>query len=176
MWYSRKIARVVASTLASETYALSGAIDLLSWLRLHWMWLCEPSDSWKKPEEALRKTSEAYAVVDCKSLFDLLQKTTIPQCQEYRTMLEALIIKDRIKEGIIVKWVHSAAQLADTLTKVMDGTSLRNFLAKGKCIIHDVDEILRERADKKARKQWHDQTLHEDTAVTEGNVESTKYC
>ena len=176
MWYSRKIARVVASTLASETYALSGAIDLLSWLRLHWMWLCEPSDSWKKPEEALRKTSEAYAVVDCKSLFDLLQKTTIPQCQEYRTMLEALIIKDRIKEGIIVKWVHSAAQLADTLTKVMDSTSLRNFLAKGKCIIHDVDEILRERADKKARKQWHDQTLHEDVAVTEGNVESTKYC
>lgn len=66
--------------------------------------------------------------------------------------------------------------MADTLTKVMDGTSLRNFLAKGKCIIHDVDEILRERADKKARKQWHDQTLHEDVDVTEGNVESTKYC
>ena len=174
MWYSRKIARVVASTLASETYALSGAIDLLGWLRLHWMWLCEPSDLWKRPEEALRCTAEAYAVVDCKSLFDLLQKTTIPQCQEYRTMLEALIIKDRIKEGIIVKWVHSAAQLADTLTKIMDGTSLRNFLAKGKCIIHDVDEILRERADKKARKQWHDQPLQDEDIATEDNVEPTK--
>ena len=176
MWYSRKIARVVASTLASETYALSGAIDLLSWLRLHWMWLCEPSDLWKKPEEALRRTAEAYAVVDCKSLFDLLQKTTIPQCQEYRTMLEALIIKDRIKEGIIVKWVHSAAQLADTLTKVMDGTSLRTFLDKGKCIIHDVDEILRERADKKARKQWQEQQLPIANQATVGDMDSTKDC
>jgi len=36
VWYSRKIARVVGSTLASETYALSGSIDLLSWIRLQW--------------------------------------------------------------------------------------------------------------------------------------------
>ena len=176
MWYSRKIARVVASTLASETYALSGAIDLLGWLRLHWMWMCEPSNLWKQPEQALRLASEAYAVVDCKSLFDLLQKTTIPQCQEYRTMLEALVIKDRVKEGIIVKWVHSAAQLADTLTKVMDGSNFRSFLEKGKCIIHDVDEILRERADKKARKQWSEQPLSSEDMAIDENVDSTKYC
>lgn len=89
-------------------------------------------------------------------------------------MLEALIIKDRIKEGIIVKWVHSAAQLADTLTKIMDRTSLRNFLAKGKCIIHDVDEILRERADKKARKQWLDQALPTDTEANGDGPQPTK--
>ena len=157
VWYSRKIARVVGSTLASETYALSGSIDLLSWIRLQWSWMNHPSDDWKQPDTALSKCSEAYAVVDCKSLYDLIQKTTIPQCQEYRTMLEALIIKDRIKEGVIIKWVHSAAQLADVLTKVMDCSTFRNFLAKGKCIIHDVDEILRERADQKAKRRWLDQ-------------------
>ena len=157
IWYSKKISRVVASTLASEAYAMSGAVDLLSWVRIHWSWICNPHDSWKNPEECLKHCPEAYSVVDCKSLYDLIQKTTIPSCQEYRTMLEALIIKDRIKEGIVVKWVHSAAQLADSLTKCMDNSVLRQFLAAGRCIIHDVDEILKVRADNRARKQWQQQ-------------------
>ena len=89
IWYSRKIARVVGSTLASETYALSGSVDLLSWLRIQWSWFCQPSDLWKNPEACLAKCQEAFAIVDCKSLYDLIQKTTVPQCQEYRTMLEA---------------------------------------------------------------------------------------
>ena len=157
IWYSRKISRVVASTLASEAYALSGSVDLLSWLRIQWSWLCQPSSLWKTPERCLQQCPEAYAVVDCKSLYDLIQKTTVPQCQEYRTMLEALIIKDRIKEGIQIKWVHSAAQLADALTKSMDCSTLREFLAKGRCIIHDVDEVLKARADKRSKKAWMDQ-------------------
>ena len=71
----------------------------------------------RTPEKCLSTSPEAYAVVDCKSLYDLIQKTTIPQCQEYRTTLEALIIKDRMKEGVKIKWVHSAAQLADRFDK-----------------------------------------------------------
>ena len=154
VWYSKKISRVVGSTLASEAYAMSGAVDLLSWVRIHWSWICNPHDQWKNPERCLQNSPEAYSAVDCKSLYDLIQKTTIPSCQEYRTMLEALIIKDRIKEGIVVKWVHSAAQLADSLTKCMDNSVLRQFLAAGRCIIHDIDEILKVRADNRARKQW----------------------
>eukprot|EP00435_Cladocopium_sp_Y103_P036353 s892_g9.t1 len=165
IWYSRKISRVVASTLASEAYALSGSVDLLSWLRIQWSWLCQPSDLWKTPEKCLAQCPEAYAVVDCKSLYDLIQKTTVPQCQEYRTMLEALIIKDRIKEGIQIKWVHSAAQLADSLTKSMDCSTLREFLAKGRCIIHDIDEVLKARADKRSKKTWMSHVpLHSDSA------------
>ena len=113
--------------------------------------------SGKSPEVCLKGCPEAYSVVDCKSLYDLIEKTTIPSCQEYRTMLEALIIKDRIKKGIIVKWVHRAAQLADSLTKCMDNTVLRQFLAAGRCIIHDIDKILKVRADNRARKQWQQQ-------------------
>ena len=157
LWYSRKIARVVSSTLASETYALSGSVDLLSWMRIHWSWLLRPSDGWKDPERYLAAAPEAYAVVDCKSLYDLIQKTNIPQCQEHRVTLEALIIKERLREGIVVKWVHSAAQLADSLTKYMDCTNLRAFLKHGRCIIHDVDEILRARADKRSQKRWQEQ-------------------
>ena len=166
MWYSRKIARVVGSTLASETYALSGSVDLLSWLRVQWSWLCQPSDLWKDPDKCLSMCPESYAIVDCKSLYDLIQKTTVPQCQEYRTTLEALIIKDRLRNGIVIKWVHSAAQLADCLTTTMDCTPLRRFLHEGRCIIHDIDEVLRARADKRTKQMWMNQIAKTAHTVT----------
>ena len=153
-WYSKKISRVVGSTLASETYALSGALDLLGWLRIHWAWLISPSLEWQKPEQVYAQIPKAFAIVDCKSLYDLLQKTSIPQCSEYRTTLQALIIKDRLFEGVAVKWVHSAAQMADALTKHMDATPLRLLLEQGHCRIHDIDVVLQQRADKKLRHQW----------------------
>ena len=37
----------------------------------------------------------------------------------------------------------------------MDSTVLRSFLARGKCILHDVDEILKQRAEKKSRQHWY---------------------
>eukprot|EP00435_Cladocopium_sp_Y103_P071338 s690_g37.t1 len=165
IWFSKKISRVVASTLASETYALSGALDLLSWTRLHWAWILNPQVNWRTPEETLKSLPQAFAVVDCKSLYDLLQKTSIPQCTEHRTALEALVIRDRLKEGVLIKWVHSAAQMADSLTKDMDTSVLRSFLAKGKCILHDVDEILKQRADKKVRQQWYQQNSEEGSGL-----------
>ena len=167
VWSSKKINRVVASTLASETYALSGALDQLSWIRMLWAWIVDPKVKWQNPEETLSKLPEAYAVVDCKSLFDLLQKTSIPQCSEYRTMLEALVIRDRLREGVVVKWVHSAAQMADALTKDMDTSTLREFLKQGRCVIHDVEEILKQRSDKRLRQEWYrrstsgNETYHE---------------
>jgi hypothetical protein len=162
-WFSKKIARVVASTLASETYALSGALDLLSWIRIHWAWLNDPSLNWQNPEDTLASLPKAFAVVDCKSLYDLLQKTSVPQCSEYRTLLEALVIRDRLREGVTVKWVHSAAQMADALTKDMDGTILRNFLIKGRCVLHDVEEILKQRSDKKLRNEWYQRSTAEES-------------
>ena len=153
-WYSKKISRVVGNTLASETYALSGAVDLLGWLRIHWAWLICPSINWQKLEQVYSQIPKAFAIVDCKSLYDLLQKTSIPQCSEYRTTLEALIIKSRLNEGVAVKWVHSAAQMADALTKNMDATPLRLLLEQGCCRIHDIDVVLQQRADKKLRNQW----------------------
>ena len=165
VWFSKKINRVVSSTLASETYALSGALDLLSWTRMHWAWILNPKLEWRQPETTLKSLPNAFAVVDCKSLFDLLQKTSIPQCSEYRTMLEALVIKDRLKEGVLIKWVHSAAQMADSLTKDMDTTVLRTFLRQGICILHDIDEVLKQRADKKVRQQWYQQSSSLESAL-----------
>ena len=154
VWYSRKIDRVVASTLAAETFALSSAVDLLNWLRLAWEWIKSPNTKWKEPEKVWGEVAPGLAVIDCKSLFDVLAKNTTPQCQEHRTLLEALVIKSHLNSGITPYWVHSAAQLADALTKAMDGFRLREFLKYGLCCLHDIHEVLKERADKKMQRMW----------------------
>ena len=153
-WYSKKIDRVVASTLAAETFSLSAAVDSLNWLRLVWEWLKNPKIDWKKPEHVWNQSPQSIAVMDCKSLFDVLVKNTTPQCQEHRTLLEALVIKDHVKHGIKPYWVHSAAQLADALTKIMDCFRLREFLSHTQCCLRDITEILKQRADRKAQKSW----------------------
>lgn len=154
LWSSKKIDRIVASTLAAETYALSQSVDLLEWVRILWQWMQLPSTAWKQPEELLRKAPRAITVVDCKSLYDVIIKNTTPQCREHRTLLEALIIKDRIQLGVDMHWVHSAAQLADSLTKAMDTSTLRAFLEHGKICLHDINAVLQDRADKKVHKKW----------------------
>lgn len=63
LWFLEKINRVVSSTLASETFALSGALDLLSWTRIHWAWMLKPNLAWQKPEETLKSLPEAFLLL-----------------------------------------------------------------------------------------------------------------
>ena len=153
-WFSKKIDRVVASTLTAETYALSSSVDLTNWLRLSWEWIKNPNIPWQTPEKVWHETHSSIAVVDCKSLRDAITKNTTPQCQEHRTLIEALVIKSHLNSGIKPYWVHSAAQLSDALTKIMDCFRIREFLQHGRCCLHDMDETLKQRADRKAFKTW----------------------
>ena len=74
VWYSKKIDRVVASTLAAETYALSHSVDLLDWVRLSWAWLKNPRIPWKTPEKVWETENKSIAAIDCKSLYDVITK------------------------------------------------------------------------------------------------------
>ena len=60
-----------------------------------------------------------------------------------------------------MRWVHSGAQVADALTKVMPSHFLRETLRLGRYQLSDEQAILKQRADKRRRVQW----LHE--AATE---------
>ena len=166
-WGCRKIQKVVTSTLSAETMSLSSMLDQLSWLKLFWGWLLDPKVDWKNPEASLPKLPDALsastiknpeaedvAAVDCKSLYDLVSRTAAPNCQEYRTQLQARAIKEFLAEGTRLRWVHSGAQLADALTKVMESSFLRETLRVGRYKLHDEQEILKQRADKRQRIQW----------------------
>ena len=177
-WFSKKIDRVVASTLAAETFALSSTVDLLNWIRLSWAWMQDPRISWKQPEKIWITSPKSITVVDCKSLYDVITKNTTPQCQEHRTLIEALVIKDHVKHGICPHWVHSAAQLSDALTKSMDCFRLRDFLHHRHCCLYDVEEVLKQRADRKAQKMWLTETIAsgpKDTSMTMGSKYISKH-
>ena len=164
-WGCKKIQRVVTSTLSAETTSLSTTLDQLSWLRLVWSWIRNPKTNWKNPTNTLKtlpptyatatfKADPSIAVTDCKSLYDLVTRTAPPACQEFRTQLQARAIKDFLAEGTTLRWVHSGAQLADALTKIMESHFLRHTLQLGQYSLQDEKEILKERACTRNRIKW----------------------
>ena len=179
-WGCKKIQRVVTSTLSAETMSLATTLDQLSWIKLFWGWLLDPKIQWRKPEEALRYLPDAIstatfraqqldslvAATDCKSLYDLVTRTAPPNCGEFRTQLQARSIKDLLSEGTKLRWVHSGAQLADALTKIMEASFLRETLKLGKYKLHDELAILKQRSHNRIRFKWlregnNDQDCHE---------------
>lgn len=167
-WGCKKIQRVVTSTLAAETVSLNSVLDHLSWMRLCWSWMLDPTVNWKQPNSTLKNLPQTFATAtmkaqnlpesvaatDCKSLYDLITRTATPNCAEYRTQLNARAIKDLISEGVELRWVHSAAQLADCLTKVMEASFLRETLKLGRYRLNDELEILKNRASSRNRLRW----------------------
>ena len=91
---------------------------------------------------------------DCKSLFDLINRTAPPSCTEFRTQLQAKLIKEHLQNGIQIRWVPSGAQVADALTKIMDNTMLRTCIHQGHYSLHDEHEILKSRSDARSRLKW----------------------
>ena len=120
----------------------------------------ESDDAFTPPDKVqgllktLPKSSEAIITTDCKSLYDLISRTAPPTCSEFRTQLQAKLIKEHLQSGIQIRWVPSGAQVADSLTKIMDNTMLRECLRIGRYCLHDESEILKARSDSRARLQW----------------------
>ena len=183
LWHSKKIQRVAVSTLSAESMAAGCALDNLAWVRLFWGWLQNPKCDWRKGEEILLQLPPAYTAMkleeglhgnelhevvqeakdhlvpgtlttDCRSLFDLINRTASPACQEFRTQLQARLIKEQLASGIQVRWVPSGAQVADALTKQMDNAMIRACLEIGKYNLRDEEQILKSRADFKTRLKW----------------------
>ena len=165
-WSSKKIQKVVTSTLAAETVSMGSMLDQLSWLKLYWAWLLSDTVPWRDPNLALSQVPQSItnmtlkdpdphvAATDCRSLFDLLTKTAAPNCSEFRTQLQARAIRDLLGEGVQVRWVHSGAQLADSLTKVMGNQFLREVLRLGTYQLADEREVLKTRATNRDRLRW----------------------
>ena len=167
-WGCKKIQRVVTSTLAAETVSLNSVLDHLSWMRLCWAWMLDAKTNWQQPSNTLKQLPETFATAthnaqslpdsvaatDCKSLFDLVTRTATPNCAEHRTQLNALAIKDMLAEGVQLRWVHSGAQVADCLTKIMETTFLRETLKLGRYRLNDELEVLKSRASSRNRLKW----------------------
>ena len=153
-WSSRRIPRVVTSTLSAESIALSSSLDRLGFIRVCWEWLKNPSIDWSDPSRLLKGATLASAVTDCKSVYDIATKNAVPTCSEYRTTLECLLIRERLQENVAMRWISTQAMLADCLTKSMDASMLRECLQSGQYSLFDEGESLRLRASKREKLQW----------------------
>ena len=153
-WTSKKISRVVRSTLSAEAYSMSKSVDKLGWLRLMWGCAMISNFNWREPAAGFKQLPQAVICTDCKSLFDLVSRRAMPACEEYRTTLEVLLLKERCSEHCHFRWVPTTLMLADALTKAMDSTLLRTFLASGQFQIYDEESVLRYNAHRKQAISW----------------------
>ena len=94
-------------------------------------------------------------------MYDLTTRTAVPNCQEFRTQLLARSIKEVLSENIRLHWVHSGAQLADALTKVMESQFLRETLRQSHYCLHDANEVLKSRAYARNGLKWLRSTTRE---------------
>ena len=153
-WTSKKISRVVRSTLSAEAYSMSASVDRLGWMRLLWGTIHIAQFDWRDPLRGFRSLPKATIVTDCKSLFDLVSRTSMPSCEEFRTTLEVLLIKERCQEHCHFRWIPTSLQVADALTKPMDPILLRQVLSSGCFQLFDENESLERNAHRKQAVQW----------------------
>ena len=153
-WASKKIARVVRSTLSAEAYAMSNSVDRLGWMRLLWGVVNIANFDWRQPHVGFKQLPIATIVTDCKSLFDLVSRTAMPSCEEYRTTLEVLLIRERCREHCHFRWIPTSLQVADALTKPMDPALLRQVLSTGNFQLHDETDSLERNAHRKQALSW----------------------
>ena len=160
-WVSKKIPRVVRSTLSAEAYAMSKAVDLLGWLRALWGVIHVSGFAWQKPEQSFKMLNPAIVVTDCKSLYDLVTRLAMPSCEEYRTTLEVLLIKQRCEENTFFRWIPTTLQAADSLTKPMDASLLRVVLSQSRFKLYDSDNSLDKSAQRQQAVRWISQGHHQ---------------
>ena len=154
VWHSKQIGRVVRSTLSAEAYSMSSSLDKLTWIRCIWGYIKNPDFQWYRPETSLKNEHKGLMITDCKSLYDLITKNAVPNCQEWRTTIEVMLLKEQSKEHTICRWFSTAIMLADCLTKPMDATFLRTVLQLGKFRLYDEDLTLKQNATRKYGVTW----------------------
>ena len=106
-WESKKIKRVVKSTLSAETLAATEAVDMAYYLGYILSQVLYNADNNVIPIEL---------VVDNYSLYENVYSTK--NVTEKRLRIDLAILKQMIHEGDLkILWTESKSQLADVLTK-----------------------------------------------------------
>lgn len=84
---------------------MSKSVDKLGWIRLTWGCAMISKFNWRDPASGLRQLPQAVICTDCTSLFDIVTRRAMPACEEYRTTLEVLLLKEGCSEYCHFQWV-----------------------------------------------------------------------
>ena len=141
-WHSNKIDRVCRSPGAGETQAAVNGEDILYFARFQWAEFLYGSVDTRDPDATVRRVIGAV-VSDSRNVFDKLQTEVLSiKGAEKKSNIELLSLKEsQQRTGVKVRWVHSEAQLANSLTKWNGGHELELFYRMRSCwrIVEDPD-------------------------------------
>ena len=155
-WRSGKIHRVVSSTLAAETQSLAKGLQELSWSITVYNEISDPKfdlKTWERNAkqrrlEAITKEDihpslkQGLCLVDAKSLYDHLAKSTVGTTDDRRTAIEMQVIRQSLAEtSTEIRWVRHEQMLVDCLTKRFGNRlPLYKFLESGELNFQDCSQ------------------------------------
>ena len=117
-WQSHKIDRTCRSPGAAETQAAVNGEDQLYYVRYQWSELLFGTPSTKDPDQAVTKVT-GCVITDSRNVYDKLHTEVLSiKGAEKKSNIELLSLKEaQARTKVIIRWVHSEAQLGNSLTK-----------------------------------------------------------
>ena len=117
-WHSQKIDRTCRSPGSAEAQAAVNGEDCLYYGRYEWSELLYGMEDLREPDATVLRTG-GCVVTDSRNVYDrLTTEVMVIKGAEKRTSLELLSLKEsQANTRVQVRWVHSEAQLANSLTK-----------------------------------------------------------
>ena len=131
-WSSSKIDRACRSPGAAETQAAVNGEDSLFYLRYQWSEIAYGQVQVHNPAGAVRRT-KGCLISDSRNVFDKVNTEVLTiKGAEKRANIELLAIKAAQQETALeVRWVHSEAQLSNSLTKAGAAKELELYYHMG---------------------------------------------
>ena len=117
-WHSNRIDRACRSPGAAEAHAAINGEDALFFARYQWHELLHGAQDLRAPEQDVKNITGCL-ITDSRNVYDKLATTVLSiKGAEKRTHIEMIALKEsQLQTGLILRWVHSEAQLANALTK-----------------------------------------------------------
>ena len=130
-WQSKKIKRVVRSSLAAETCSMSTCQEHLDWMRTMWEHTTRGDFVLENYEQFLT-ARPCILVTDWKSLCDAIHKEgEAPASTDKRLAIELAIVMAKAVSGETdLRWIDARYQIADCLTKHASRMSKGKFCRK----------------------------------------------
>ena len=136
-WHSSKIDRKCRSPGASEALAAINGEDCLYYARYQWSELLHGHVDLRRPDRTVLQTPGCL-VTDSRNVYDKMHnEVLVIKGAEKRTSIELLGLKEaQRRTEVAIRWVHSEAQLENSLTKQGGKARTRDVLQDGFSMAH----------------------------------------
>ena len=131
-WHSNRIDRSCRSPGAAETQAAVNGEDVAYYARYQWGELLHGPPDPRNPDETVAKVT-GVVISDSRNVYDKLSTAVLTiRGAEKKSNIELLAIKEaQERTRLLVRWVHSEAQLSNSLTKEGGSHELELFYKMG---------------------------------------------